>query len=264
MDTKMKHHSKIVLWAVLLILTLILESCVPIDMEKVFSEKHGTVSDDPVIEQFDANPPGAMAGDTSTLRWRTRNTTSVNISGIGNVPLNGEREVVPGNTYILTATGPGGQSVSEERFIAVYWPQIIGEKPSPQLKTDSPKIKSDPVVKPLKPARTLSIKALSPPAQRSPVHGKRFSHYPRRTTLQWAPVEGASSYTVEIDCYGCCQAGRWCTDVGRTYKKVQSIRATAYTFDFAGAQPGRWRVWAIDKNGNAGHKSPWWTFHYTR
>jgi hypothetical protein len=37
-----------------------------------------------------------------------------------------------------------------------------------------------------------------------------------------------------------------------------------YTFDFVGAQPGRWRVWALDKNGKPGQKSPWWTFHYTR
>lgn len=33
----------------------------------------------PVIEKFEAHPPGAMAGDTITLRWRTRNAVSAAI-----------------------------------------------------------------------------------------------------------------------------------------------------------------------------------------
>ena len=31
---------------------------------------------------------------------------------------------------------------------------------------------------------------------------------------------------------------------------------------FVGAQPGRWRVWAVDKEGREGFKSPWRLFVY--
>jgi hypothetical protein len=35
---------------------------------------------------------------------------------------------------------------------------------------------------------------------------------------------------------------------------------TTIEFMFRGAQPGRWRVWAIDKNGRPGSKSAWQRF----
>lgn len=40
------------------------------------------------------------------------------------------------------------------------------------------------------------------------------------------------------------------------------IDATAYEFNFVGAQPGRWRVWAIDAAGREGFKSRWRSFVY--
>lgn len=363
MDIKSKIRRKTGFHALMLILVLILCSCTAKDLERIFAEAQRTedqssASADPVIEQFEANPPGAMAGDTSTLRWRTRNAVAVSISGIGNVASNGEQEVEPGRSYRLTATGSSGRSVSEERFIAVYQPQIIGQNPiiekfeanpphvtqggtttlqwrvrnaasatisgigeveptgsevitvgekgtylltvtghdgssanrsidvgmyplmgklpgskTPDVKLDKkplqsqyekPAVKPDMVIKPMKPVGTFYIQALSAPAQRSPANGKRFSHYPRRITLNWNAVPGASAYTVEIDCYGCCQSGKWCTDIGRTYKEVKSINSTTYTFNFVGAQPGRWRVWAVDQKGNPGKKSPWWNFRFTR
>jgi hypothetical protein len=249
----------------LLTIMLIFFACTAQDLERIFTEGQSSASADPVIEQFEANPPGAVVGDTSTLRWRTRNTVNVNISGIGNVPSNGEQEVDPGRSYKLTATGSSGKSVSEERFIAAYSYAIIEEspKPPPSL-NEQPAVKPDKVIKPIKPLGTLSIQALSPPAQRSPANGKRFVHYPRRMTLNWNAVPGAAAYTVEIDCHGCCQSGKWCTDIGKTYTEVQSINAITYTFNFVGAQPGRWRVWAVDQKGNPGKKSPWWTFSFTR
>jgi hypothetical protein len=349
--------------SMLLAIMMILSACTARDLERIFGEGQmpegqSSASADPVIEQFEANPPGAMAGDTSTLRWRTRNTVSVNISGIGNVPSNGEQEVNPGRSYKLTATGSSGKSVSEERFIAVYQPKIIGQipiiekfeanpphvtqggtttlqwrtrntasatisgigevpatgsrvitvgekgtylltatghdgssvdrsidvglytiigklpdlkKPDPQLDKkppqslyEQPAIKPGRVIKPIKPVGTLSIQTLSPPAQRSPANGKRFNHYPRQMTLNWNAVPGSAAYTVEIDCYGCCQTGKWCADIGKNYIEVQSISSTTYTFNFVGAQPGRWRVWAVDQKGNPGKKSSWWTFSFTR
>ena len=82
--------------------------------------------------------------------------------------------------------------------------------------------------------------------------------------LQWSAVPGATTYTVEIDCYQCCATGKWCTDVGKTWKLVANLRETNYTFDFVGAQPGRWRVWAVNAAGLESPKTGWWEFSYTQ
>ena len=108
------------------------------------------------------------------------------------------------------------------------------------------------------------VRRLAAPRLVSPASGTAFSHFPRRTTLAWQPVSGAASYTVEVDCYQCCQTNRWCSDVGRTWKEAPGLITTSYSFDFVGAQPGRWRVWAVDAQGRAGAKSEWWEFRYTR
>jgi len=105
---------------------------------------------------------------------------------------------------------------------------------------------------------------LPAPQQISPPDGAVFRHYPRRTTLRWRAVPGAVSYTVEIDCYHCCQSNKWCREVGRAWKVIPNIQGTSYTFQFVGAQPGRWRVWAVDALGRPGIKSPWWHFRYSR
>lgn len=112
--------------------------------------------------------------------------------------------------------------------------------------------------------KTWSKLRLPAPRQVSPANGTTFSHYPRRTTLAWNPVPGATSYTVEIDCYQCCQKNKWCSDVGRMWKVQPNLNATSYTFDFVGAQPGRWRVWAVGPGGQQSPKSGWWNFYYRR
>ena len=102
------------------------------------------------------------------------------------------------------------------------------------------------------------------PKQLAPPNGSTFNKFPRTTTLKWQAVSCAKSYTVEIDCFMCCEANKWCTDVGKEYKLVPNVNATQYTFDFVGAQPGRWRVWAVDASGKPGPKSTWWGFKYTK
>ncbi len=106
--------------------------------------------------------------------------------------------------------------------------------------------------------------SLDIPQLLSPADESVFSHYPRITELQWMPVTNATSYTVEIDCYHCCQRNKWCTDVGKTWMVVPNIQANTYTFNFVGAQPGRWRVWAVDNSGREGQKTPWRNFRYTQ
>lgn len=108
------------------------------------------------------------------------------------------------------------------------------------------------------------ISSLATPKQLTPPDGKVINRFPRTTTLRWEEVSGAASYTVEIDCFQCCKPNAWCTDVGQTYKVVPNLEDTSYTFDFVGAQPGRWRVWAVGANGQESPKSGWWEFRYTR
>lgn len=105
--------------------------------------------------------------------------------------------------------------------------------------------------------------SLSAPVQLSPADGSVFSHYPRSTTLEWSPVAGAATYTVEIDCYHCCVTDRWCSDSGTPWSIVPGITGTSYAFDYVGKQPGRWRVWAVKASGEEGPKSGWWDFEYT-
>jgi hypothetical protein len=109
---------------------------------------------------------------------------------------------------------------------------------------------------------------LATPRQISPANGTVFDHYPRTTTLEWSAVPGDTAYlryTVEIDCYHCCQSNKWCTDVGRTWQLVSDLYRTSYTFNWVGAQPGRWRVWAVNTaTDQESPKTGWWEFRYTR
>ncbi|HKO42349.1 MAG TPA: hypothetical protein VJU84_03610 [Pyrinomonadaceae bacterium] len=109
---------------------------------------------------------------------------------------------------------------------------------------------------------------LPAPSQVAPEEGATYNHFPRSTKLEWSAVDGAVSYSVEIDyCQG-AQQKRECVDPQpfnvRSKPPMEGITATEYQFSFIGAQPGRWRVWAIDSNGREGFKSPWRTFFYLK
>lgn len=101
---------------------------------------------------------------------------------------------------------------------------------------------------------------LPAPRQLSPASGTVFNNYPRTTTLQWSTVPGATSYTVQVYYY---QPGdTTCTGGAQDYL-TPNITNTSYTFDFVGAQPGCWRVWAVDATGRQSPSSGWWEFSYT-
>jgi hypothetical protein len=101
---------------------------------------------------------------------------------------------------------------------------------------------------------------LRAPTQLSPPDGSVFDHYPRTTTLKWEPVQGAVKYGWEVD----YSWGVWCSETPGCRHSSGSVEATSHTFNFVGAQPGRWRVWGVDANGSNGLKSGWWGFRYTR
>jgi hypothetical protein len=109
---------------------------------------------------------------------------------------------------------------------------------------------------------------LPAPVQLSPADRVELDYFPRHTKLEWQPVDGAVSYTVEVDfCDGRMKGRRDCQDPQPLYIKEKpqtGIMLTSYEFDFIGAQPGRWRVWAVDNKGQQGFKSPWRTFFYLK
>jgi len=68
----------------------------------------------PTIDTFSASPLSITEGETTRLSWSTTGATSVSITGLGGVPVDGSRTVSPTATtsYVLTATGQGGSSTS--------------------------------------------------------------------------------------------------------------------------------------------------------
>lgn len=71
-----------------------------------------TVPVAPVSSQLSAESSNLSCGGTTTLNWKSANAAEASISGIGEVPTQGDRSVSPTakTTYILTAKGPGGDS----------------------------------------------------------------------------------------------------------------------------------------------------------
>jgi len=98
-----------------------------------------------------------------------------------------------------------------------------------------------------------------PPIQVSPSNGAVFNIFPRTTTLTWTSVTGAARYGLE---YEYCQPPA-CVEGSTAAYPPQTLSTTTFTFNFVGAQPGRWRVWSIGPTGVAGPKSGWWIFYYT-
>ncbi|MGH3915349.1 MAG: hypothetical protein ACRDTC_18370 [Pseudonocardiaceae bacterium] len=70
-------------------------------------------------------------------------------------------------------------------------------------------------------------------------------------------MPAAAGYFVEIECLHCSGEGQW------SLWHSTTTDATDYTFDYVGAQPGRWRVAAVATDGTTGPSSGWWQFEYT-
>src|SRR6185437_11433209 len=67
--------------------------------------------------QLTATPTVISAGDQVQLSWRTTDSTSVSIDGIGDVPTSGVKTVTPtqSTTYHLVARGDGGSADASAR-----------------------------------------------------------------------------------------------------------------------------------------------------
>jgi thiol-disulfide isomerase/thioredoxin/tetratricopeptide (TPR) repeat protein len=97
---------------------------------------------------------------------------------------------------------------------------------------------------------------LPAPRLLSPAPAAVFGHFPRQTTLVWSAVEGAASYAVELDYFA---DGVW-----QAKPAVVRVSDPVYSFEFIGAQPGRWRVAAVDAGGREGTKTEWREFRFTK
>ena len=108
-----------------------------------------------------------------------------------------------------------------------------------------------------------TVLVLDTPVLVSPLNGQVFANYPRKTILVWQPVAGATRYFVTVDA---CNSGKIVTPTS-TWQNVLkgTVQTNSITFDFVGAQPGRWSVFAIDSTN--GHQqsaaSAWSNFTYT-
>ena len=98
------------------------------------------------------------------------------------------------------------------------------------------------------------------PSLVSPANLSVFDFFPRVTPLSWSAVPGALSY--ELD-RAYCESWREPDYVATcsvwTDYPLTSVQGTTFSFEFVGAQPGRWRVRAIYASGVQG---PWSDFRY--
>jgi OmpA family/PEGA domain len=71
-----------------------------------------TVPVAPVTAQLAAQATQPNCGEPTDLKWSSTDAVDTSISGIGEVPKQGDRAVTPTRetTYVLTAKGPGGES----------------------------------------------------------------------------------------------------------------------------------------------------------
>ncbi len=109
----------------------------------------------------------------------------------------------------------------------------------------------------------LTTAALVAPKLLAPDPGSVFTHYPRAVALSWEAVPNAAGYRVELD-FGLPGQGVWHSEQSGRNDWVVTTTTPGYSFDFTGAQPGRWRAWAVDTRGLAGAKSEWREFSFTK
>ena len=102
--------------------------------------------------------------------------------------------------------------------------------------------------------------SLRQPVQRFPADGAIFQFYPRILDLTWDPVLSAVRYRVEA------QFGNGPNRDSQTWTSmwIRDAAENRLRMSFVGAQWGRWRVWAINANGEESSSSDWSFFYFTR
>ena len=145
-------------------------------------------------------------------------------------------------------------------FSGVFRPSVRVEKGKESLFYMELRPKAPPIVTEAAKKEPLAI-----PRQLLPTDRAVFDQFPRSTKLEWSPVAGAARYRLQVQLtVSPTSEGDWFDHPDRFEATFLETYETSYTIEFAGAQPGRWRVWAIDDFGRESLKSPWWIFEYLR
>lgn len=113
--------------------------------------------------------------------------------------------------------------------------------------------------------RNSAVTILPAPFTRKPESGSVISWSEHGNILSWKKVTGASTYTVEVDCFGCGEPRTWFSLAGTPchIRPGLGLRSPIYSSNInkklreAGGHAMRWRVWAVDGNGLDGAKSQW-------
>jgi hypothetical protein len=173
-------------------------------------------------------------------------------------------DTADGGTLLKTLNNFAGDAFSKlpEKFSAVQATQTAAS-----TNPASTEVSFTPVpvtsVQNVQATPTLIPAGLTAPVLESPADGASFNIYPRSTTLTWQPVDGAARYLVEI--MACSSSNPVnCFSHPMIEQTTRETTTTTYTFNFIGAQPGKWRVTPVDAKGIFGTPSAWWTFSYTK
>jgi hypothetical protein len=110
--------------------------------------------------------------------------------------------------------------------------------------------------------------SLEAPVLKTPPDAVRFDHEPRDLLLAWGAVEGAASYSLELDCQGCCAPRKelFCAEQenGSSFIVKSDLLSPAYYTIWLGPFSGRWRVRAHGPGGKAGPWSAWSRFGFSK
>ncbi|HWL40019.1 MAG TPA: hypothetical protein VNO75_07255 [Gemmatimonadaceae bacterium] len=100
------------------------------------------------------------------------------------------------------------------------------------------------------------------PGPKVTVNSFNFRRFPRVTTLAWKPVPGASHYFVETEFGNTCFVPQECETWTNTSLGTFTATSVVRTFEFVGAQPGRWKFTARSPSGVLLYTSPYIYFAY--
>lgn len=173
---------------------------------------------------FTADDTSLLPGQCTTLRWQVRNIKAYWIDDVAGVGDVGSKQICD----------PLGVTTHTLRV----------------QKADDSLVEYTVTV-------TVSSVSIPPPNLLVPENNKQFDYYPREVTFVWEPVAAAGTvqYTLLIE----VDTGTW-----QTWETVVT-GSTSYTMDnFAGANPGRWRVWVSSSAQGDGEKSVWRYFEFLR
>src|ERR1700741_402207 len=94
-----------------------------------------TVPVAPVTAQLAAQNTQLSCGEPTNLKWSSTDAVDTSISGIGEVPKQGDRAVTPTRetTYVLTAKGPGGESTQSITVNVNTQPTVMLTVSQPEL-----------------------------------------------------------------------------------------------------------------------------------